>query len=150
MYATEILPNLWISSILTIKNNQFYDINNIKCVINCSKEIPFFSENTLNIRIPVADNLKPAEVDRLYLYMDKATEIIHSHFKKYQGVLVHCYAGKQRSASIITAYLMKYGNMSLEQAIYAIKSKRIGVFTPNNNFKNALVKFYTQLRKTIN
>lgn len=147
MSATEILPNLWISGIVDIRNGMFYTNNNIKCVINCSKDLPFYSCNTLNIRLPVNDNLKKNEIQNLYKYMDKATNIIHSHFKKNQAVVVHCYAGKQRSASIIVAYLIKYGNMSIQDAINSIKSKRIYVFTPCNNFIDAIKKFKKNLKE---
>ena len=147
MSATEILPNLWISGIVGVRSNTFYKNNNIKCVINCSKDLPFFSSDTLNIRIPVHDNLKKIEIQNLYKYMEKATNIIHSHFKKNQAVVVHCYAGKQRSASIIVAYLIKYGNMSIEDAVNSIKSKRVYVFTPCNNFIEAIKLFKKNLRK---
>ena len=147
MSATEILPNLWISGILGVRNSMFYKNNNIKCVINCSKDIPFYSSETLNVRIPVNDDLKKHEIQNLYKYMDKATNVIHSHFKKNQGIVVHCYAGKQRSASIIVAYLIKYGNMTIQDAINSIKSKRIYVFTPCNNFIEAIRQFKKDLEE---
>ena len=46
---------------------------------------------------------------------------------KNNGILVHCYAGKQRSACVIVGYLMKYGNLSMKNAILAVKSKRLVV-----------------------
>lgn len=147
MSATEILPNLWISGIVGVRSNIFYKNNNIKCVINCSKDLPFYSSDTLNVRIPVHDNLKKIEIQNLYKYMEKATNIIHSHFKNNQAVVVHCYAGKQRSASIIVAYLIKYGNMSIEDAVNSIKSKRAYVFTPCNNFIEAIKLFKKNLKK---
>jgi protein-tyrosine phosphatase len=44
--------------------------------------------------------------------------------RKITSVLVHCYAGVSRSASVCIAYLMKKFNWSLEKSLWFIKSKR--------------------------
>ena len=53
-YANEILSGLWLGNILDAKNLEF--INSIDIVINCSKDIPFLSKDTKNIRVPIDDN----------------------------------------------------------------------------------------------
>ena len=56
-------------------------------------------------------------------------------------IFVHCYAGKQRSATIVCAYIMKYLNLSYKEATKLMKTKRIVVFTPLPNFDSALRLF---------
>lgn len=141
MSVSEIIPNLWLGNIIISKNKAFYDEHDIKIVINCSKDIPFYCNYTKNIRIPVDDNLKKEEIDRLYKYLDVTSDYINKQLLKNIPILVHCYAGKQRSASIISAYLMKYASMSLKDSILSIQSKRKQAFEPGINFKQALLKF---------
>jgi len=141
MSACEIVANLWLGNIKASKSSLFFDENNIDVVINCSKDIPFYSNYTENIRIAVDDSLEEEEIEKLYTYMDKATILINTKLLEQKSVLVHCYAGKQRSAAIVAAYLMKYGNLSLNDSLQSIKSKRLIAFTPGINFKNALNKF---------
>jgi protein-tyrosine phosphatase len=146
MSVCEILPGLWLGNINSAKSNDFFQIYNISIVINCSKDIPFFSNFTKNIRISVNDNLQRHEIDRMFDYLDKACDLIHNSLLNSESILVHCFAGKQRSATLICAYLMKYGNMSLEVAIQSIKSKRDIIFTPIINFKNTLLKYQQYLK----
>ena len=141
MAVCEIIPNLWLGDIRIAKNKIFFDENDINIVINCSKNIPFYSNYTTNIRISVDDNLQPEEIKKLYLYLDKACDLINEKLLDNRKILVHCYAGKQRSASVIVSYLMKYSNMSLQESIDAVKSKREIIFTPGINFLDSLVKF---------
>ena len=63
-------------------------------------------------------------------------------------IFVHCYAGKQRSATIVCAYIMKYLNLSYKCSIELMKSKRIVVFTPLPNFDDALRLFEDKITKS--
>lgn len=146
MACCEIIPNLWLGNIKIAQNNTFFEKYNIDCVINCSNDIPFYSNYTTNIRIAVNDNLKSSEIDKMYSYLHKACDIINKYLSLNKKILVHCYAGKQRSACVIAAFLIKYADMTLKNSIIAIKSKRLISFTPNINFLDALKKFNTDLR----
>ena len=145
MACCEIIPNLWLGNIKIAQNNTFFEKYNIDCVINCSNDIPFYSNYTKNIRIAVNDNLKSSEIDKMYSYLHKACDIINKYLSLNKKILVHCYAGKQRSACVIAAFLIKYADMTLKKSIIAIKSKRLISFTPNINFLDALKKFNTDL-----
>lgn len=62
-----------------------------------------------------------------------AIEFIIQARKMGGTVLVHCYAGISRSATIVIAYLMSEKQMSLPDAFKLVKSKRIVAF-PNPGF----------------
>jgi len=148
MAVCEILPNLWLGNLKAAHSEEFLTNHNITLVVNCSRDIPFFSNTTKNVRISVNDNLKKNEIQRLYNYFSKAVDVIHDNLNDMQTILVHCYAGRQRSASIIAAYLMKYADMRYEEAINIIKSKRAVAFMPGINFEDALIQFQKDLDVT--
>ncbi|XP_031477876.1 dual specificity protein phosphatase 1-like isoform X2 [Nymphaea colorata] len=72
------------------------------------------------------------------------------HYKKIEakaaggGVLVHCFAGRSRSVTIVLAYLMKNRNMSLSEALGHVKSKRPQI-APNEGFILQLQNFEKSL-----
>lgn len=58
-------------------------------------------------------------------------------------VLVHCHVGVSRSATLVLAYLMLKQNLTLVEAICAVKESR-GVI-PNRGFLRQLIKLDEQL-----
>lgn len=148
---TEILPDLWIGNRHDVNNTEFLKNNNIRCIINATKDLEF-NPNYVEcdmLRILVDDSKDSnaiTENENLYEYIPKTVNHIHEELAKNRGVLVFCYAGKQRSASIVGAYLMKYGKMSKEKVVECIKSKRPKCFHPKINFYMALRKYEDELK----
>lgn len=146
MSVCEILPNLWLGSIIIAKNNEFFQDHDIDIVINCSTDIPFYSNYTKNIRVKVNDNEEESEINKMTQYLNVMSDFICKNLQLHKKILVHCYAGKQRSATIIAAYLMKYASMKLDDAIASIKSKRPNAFSPKANFQQSLDEYAELLR----
>ena len=61
-------------------------------------------------------------------------------------VLVHCYFGASRSASIIAAFLIRNGDMRSREAIDFLQKLRPGV-CPNDGFLRQLQDYETHLCK---
>jgi protein-tyrosine phosphatase len=139
MTACEIMTHLWLGNIRDSVNKEF--INSVDIIINCSKKIPFLNKHKKCIRIPVDDNLEKDEINNMYNYFPKITKIMHSYLSNNKIIFIHCYAGKQRSASIVIAYIMRYLGINLKNSIKLLESKRSIVFTPLVNFKTALVRY---------
>ncbi len=137
--ANEILTNLWLGDIRDSRNKEF--INNVDIIINCSTNIPFLDDTKICKRISVEDNLEKKEIANLYKYLDNSVKFIHSELKKSKIIFIHCYAGKQRSASVICAYIMWSNNLTYEQAKEFLETKRKHIFTPLTNFKAALILY---------
>lgn len=57
--------------------------------------------------------LRDTESENLLDYLQVCVDFIERS-RKEGSVLVHCFAGVSRSAAVITAYLMKSENLSLE------------------------------------
>lgn len=144
--ATELTPNLWIGNANDLLVKEF--IETFDVIVNCTKNIPFPEYKCKTVRVFVDDNLDPAELDNLYKYLDKVTEYIHVHLLNGRRVFVHCYAGKQRSASVIVAYYIRYFRMSLEDASIALQSKRQIVFEPLCNFRPILERFAAKYKRS--
>lgn len=143
MSVTEIISGLWIGDKKISQNFNFFKTKKIEFVVNCTKTSPSSIPNTL--RIPVLDNLREEEVEKMYKWLPKVTEYIHQQLKSLRNVLVHCHAGKQRSATVVAAYLIRYSGINVDSAIDIIRTKRKIAFSPGINFKKSLLKFQTDL-----
>ncbi|KAE9602120.1 putative phosphoric monoester hydrolase [Lupinus albus] len=78
-------------------------------------------------------------------YFDECFTFIDDSKRCGEGVLVHCYAGKSRSVTIVVAYLMKTRGMSLSEALQHVKGKR-AVAAPNPGFIRQLQDFEKSLQ----
>ena len=147
--ATEILPGLWIGNIKSSMDVAFLKDKQIQCIINCTDQHPFVDDPIVKVkyRLPIKDNLDINEIAKLYQSLDEFCEQIKINISMY-NMLIHCYAGKQRSPSLIIAYLMKYANMDLQSAKTALKSKKSDIFEPQFNFEPALQLYWQKLNSS--
>jgi protein-tyrosine phosphatase len=135
----EILPNLWLSSRKYALNKKFLKKKNIKLIINCTKTIDFIDlKNISKVRVNINDSLKDEDIDKLTDLLPKIIEIIEKFYLNLNPILVHCYAGKQRSATIIAGFIMKTTSLSIKQCIAFIQSKKKNAFRPGINFLKSL------------
>lgn len=56
--------------------------------------------------------------------IEKGVDFIHSEMDQGRSVYAHCKAGRGRSYMLTLCYLIKYGNLSLLQAMELVKAKR--------------------------
>ncbi|ETO34112.1 propyzamide-hypersensitive 1 [Reticulomyxa filosa] len=131
--------------------------NGIQCILNCAKEIEvdtdelFHNEKYKGLikhykHFPLND--VNGEVIDMSLY-NEALEFIYKniHENKY-AVLVHCFEGRSRSATVVLGYLMKYEkDMSLSKAYKLVKSKRSAI-RPNETFWLFLMNLELKLFNT--
>ena len=142
----QIIPNLYIGDKYSIYEPFFVDKKLL--VVNATNDVNFNKKlKSVNVRIPVDDDLSSYSNRVLFKNLHKITEIIHKYLNNNFIVLVHCVAGRQRSCATVAAYLMKYGispeirNMGMDSAIKHVKKKRPYAFFLNVNFKHSLKKF---------
>jgi len=146
----KVLNRVYIGNFQAAKDKEFFNTKNIKAVLNCTKDIPnhFAHKRDIEyVRIPVDDSLKKRDFDSMYQYMPCIVEFIHKH-ANLQGhnILVHCWAGRQRSAIAVAAYLVSKHGLSPRDACKLILDKRKEAFHFGTqlNFDQALHKFYHQ------
>ncbi|KAK3895325.1 hypothetical protein Pcinc_000954 [Petrolisthes cinctipes] len=75
----------------------------------------------------------------LLSHFQEALDFIEDGLRKGK-VLVHCHWGISRSATLVTAYVMKKYTLTLEEALARVKSKRHVAF-PNSGFMAQLLLY---------
>ena len=137
---TEIFPKqFYISNYQTAKNKPLIESLGINTIINVAIELEHDYEDIKVYKY----NLEDKHYFKITNFLDEITDLIHEKITSGKIVLIHCMAGKSRSASFVLAYLMKYKKMNLEEAYKFFCSKR-QVF-PNNGFMRELVEFDKKL-----
>ena len=122
--------------------------NNIKLIINCSKNIPFYfdvNDNIKKIRISINDDISKSYY-QLYDNLNYITNTIHKYTSNNNNVLIYCKKGKQLSTTIYAAYLIKYFNYSINEAIKYIININNKSFYPYVKYYNSLNKFLIDVK----
>lgn len=105
-----------MNTVFTLKNNKLY-LGNIRSSVHNMRAVVSVIETKITLPechhkwIPAEDT----HDFKLNRHFDEAADFIHQHLQ-YGNVLVHCYAGVSRSASIVIAYLIKYHGLTLQNA----------------------------------
>jgi len=135
---THVIDNIYIGNSLNASNYYELKENNISHIINVSEEISnYYPDEIEYYRIPVTDTNDAS----LKKYFSDSLKFIHDidHFITEGNVLIHCFMGSSRSATIVLLYLMRVHGMSLDEAYRFLKNKRPVV--------NVNVTFMEELRK---
>lgn len=148
----EIIPKLFIGNIASAKDLNFIKNNNIEVIINCSNHIENYFLAQTNIkyyRCPIDDSLEEYDINLMKTYLPIFIKIIDESITKNKSVLVHCHAGRQRSAALIAGYLMYKKGMSIEEAYKYIILKRPEAFHygKSYNFHKSLEHYKNKLIK---
>lgn len=143
-HAHLILKNLWLGNMQAARDPNFIKQNNIRFVLNCTKDIPNYHENSsLGVRyfrIPVDDSLMKKDFIVMTDYLFNVVPLLTRLLSNGVNVLVHCYAGMQRSACVVAALLVR-NKVPLHKAIAYIKNRRKVAFTPQINFIDSLLLY---------
>jgi hypothetical protein len=147
--ANEIIPGVWLGDIHASQDADWLRRHGIQTVFNCTKQVPFQASVPYQYRVPVDDNLQPGEIQNMERW---APEIAYKMLREYKAghpMLVHCHAGRQRSATAVAFFLMVLTGRPLIQVMYLIQSRRPIAFQPSPNFATALRAFEEMVRNQI-
>jgi len=127
----EIVPRLFLGNAASPKTQHF------ALVVNCTRDIPF-EPHVSGIRLAVNDH--PNQSLQLLALMEEThiLERIHRTITSGHPVLVHCFAGMQRSCAVVACYLMRYHQMTAMQAVSFIRGQRPVAFFGGINFAQAI------------
>ena len=148
--ADEIIPRMWLGNVRASQDEDFIRRENIDVIFNCTKDLPFLYEERqstpfLNIpkqyRVPVDDNLEEEEIRNLKLWSPEIAHKLLTLYNQGHTILVHCYAGMQRSAACVAIFLIALKHMSGQDAMKYIRSRRSVAFQPRANFGRSIEFF---------
>ena len=149
----KIMSKIYLGNIQASKSKEIFADKKFKAVLNCSKDIPntFCSDQSIEyMRIPIDDSLKEVDFQKAFEFMPAAVEFIYKHaILQKHNILINCYAGRQRSAIMVAAFLIAKCGMTPTQACKHILERRPESFHwgYSLNFSSALEKYYKSLQK---
>jgi len=151
-----IIDHLYLGNYIAAQDRSFIINKEINLVINCSRNIdfPLFYSNIdydfKYIRLSLNDSTDIIDQFIMQSSLPKLCKLIDNYCTNGLNVFVHCYAGIQRSATLILCYLIykDHKNKILKSLDYYnryLKLKRIVVFRPDPTFVNVINNFYINL-----
>ena len=141
----EIDKNLWLGDSRSALDTDFLKSNNIKLVVNLSKNLNFTDLDIHKYRVPIHDNRSQESDIGMITHFPHIYTKMQYHIDRNEGVLVHCRAGMQRSATVVALYLMKKYKMNFENVKKLIRGKRWIAFYPTINFIGPIKYFETNI-----
>lgn len=137
--ADLIYPRLWLGNRYISVDKEFIIKNKIDVIVNCTKELPFVEleqdQMPKLIRIPVDDSLLEKDLILMEHYLKTVIPELIDDYRDGKTVLIHCFAGKQRSAIVMATMLFEMflqdSNDNLENYIDNAHKQRLenDVFT---------------------
>lgn len=125
--APRVLKHLYLGPLTAAHDLQLLQDRNIRCIINCTPLDPFHADLPAHIethRVPVEDEDTSEANLLMFQCIPEATTLMHGHLLMQHGVLVHCYAGRSRSATVVTAYLMMKHHCCMHLARTRVRKSR--------------------------
>jgi protein-tyrosine phosphatase len=139
--AAEIVEGIWLGDAKDAINVDELITKNITCVVNCAEKntltcAEFYPLDWNYIGFECEDS---HNYDILGKHLSEFCEFMDMCLREKKGVLVHCVAGINRSATLLIAYLVERRGMSLIDAISLCFQKRPIILT-NEAFVMALIE----------
>lgn len=136
---SEIIKDLFLGDV-----QDSISMNTVDMVINCTSTLPFHAITALQIRVLIEDNGNPNEYKKLYeaIKNNSLFEKMDELLKNNKRILCHCMAGQQRSAALITCFIIWKYNMDIYEAIAFVKSRRSIAFFGDVNFMPTIKHYF--------
>ena len=151
--ADEIIPGLCLGNRVASADQTFSKDKNILTVFNCTKDIPFNPTIPRRYRVPVDDSRQEPDISNMeewsYEIVYKLAHEVRKATAEGSTILVHCAAGMQRSAAVVAMYLIATQNMTTDEAIAFIQSKRAIAFRPEANFEKSIRGFEASFNRDV-
>ena len=137
--STLIVDQLYLGNSCNARNYYELENNKVGLIINSSPCISNYFQNEFEYYNVKVEDISGADI---LCHLDNTVKKMHEFIENnpQKSVFVHCFMGSSRSATIIIAYLMKYHNYNLRDALNFVKEKR-EVVNLNQDFFKQLSEF---------
>ena len=135
-----IIDNIYLGSSFNAANYNELINNKISVIINVTKDISNFYEKEKNIeyyKIPIYDINDESIID----YLENVYNFILKN--KNKNILIHCFAGRSRSAAVVLFYLIKKYDFSIDTAYDYLVSKR-SLVNMNTSFYDEIKNYFNK------
>ncbi len=134
----EIIDNVYIGPISEIYKKTYID--KIDVIVNCTKEQ--YETDKIYYCVPVDDTEMPENIDSFVKYSNTILPELIIHYKNGKRIYIHCSQGVQRSAAFVSIFLVKLNNITLEESIEFVLSKKSNCFSHGRrvNFMEAIIR----------
>lgn len=122
---------IWLGDLDDARFSEKYDV-----VINCTPDLPFFNNESENIRISLLDKDFENETTKL---KKSILQTIDNRLTFGKRILIHCGAGQSRSPTIVACYLLYNDHtLSVEDVVKLLRIKHSNAFFGRVSFKDVL------------
>ena len=142
--ANEIIPRVWLGNRFAALDGKWLQANNITVVFNCTKDLDFHESIRHRYRVPVHDNLQAEEINNMTRWSPEIAFKVLREYKSGKNILIHCAAGMQRSAAVLTIFLITLTGERAPPLMSHIRRKRAIAFVPQANFRKS-IEYYDAL-----
>tara|TARA_Y100000590_G_scaffold470102_1_gene661983 strand:- start:2185 stop:2820 length:636 start_codon:yes stop_codon:yes gene_type:complete len=146
---TPIIDNLYLGNACDASYYYKLKNSNIKSIINVTTEIPNYFKNDFEYFNISINDLNSESFSNEVL--NNVLDFIYNKQKtnnNNNNILIHCYMGSSRSATIIVLYLMDKYKYTFEKALEFIKDKR-DIVNINTQFIKNLKEFKRNCNKKL-
>jgi len=150
----QILPGLYLGDVMSAQNVTALEELGITHVLTVMKMASMGDDYQVNVPDGIVHKIvEVLDIHDAYIlpHLHSCCDFIDAALKhqvtaiKKGAILVHCFAGVSRSASVVVAYIMRrFESLSTSDAISLVRSFR-GVVRPNHSFEKQL-KFWSSDR----
>jgi len=135
--ATLILPRLYLSDFFTARDETEMTKLGITHMVSVMENTPTTMPDVVRHLVPIADRWNAD----ILSHLDGTTEFIKAALAENEDnrVLVHCFQGISRSATVVCAYVIAQAanGMTAGEAIDLVRAKR-SIICPNDGFRAQL------------
>ncbi|CAG9317896.1 unnamed protein product [Blepharisma stoltei] len=132
----QVIKKLYLGSLAAANNHTILYRLGITHVLTVCPIRPSKVPNVTYYLVSISDDPTVNILSKL----DECFEFINAAINNGGKVLVHCFQGVSRSATVVIAYLMKFHNMRYSDAFEHVRHTR-EIIDPNFGFRRQLEEF---------
>jgi dual specificity MAP kinase phosphatase len=135
-----------ITPFIFLGNHQDAEENIAIAQVNCTKDLPRYNHSSKKFyRVPVNDDLQEYSFKEMTQELPGAVAFIDECVRSRERVLVHCFAGQQRSCAVIAAYFASKG-IPVQTSVEYLRSRKPDAFNRGVNFQKSLDEYVKSLK----